>query len=84
MSDNIYIKLVEFKQNGIGWHNEPIAKEKLAELKRLLSPEDYAPLSMAHFDFRSGKGADYFYRVIENLISKYRQDQSGGIKKTLL
>lgn len=84
MADNIYIKLVEFKQNGIGWHNEPIAKAKLAELKELLSPEDYAPLSLAHFDFRSGKGADYFYRVIENLISKYRQEQTGGTKKTLL
>lgn len=84
MNQDIYKKLVEFKQNGIGWHNEPIAKEKLAELKQLLSPDDYAPLSLAHFDFRSGKGSAYFYKIIENLISKYRQDQIGGPKKTLL
>lgn len=80
----IYSKLVEFKQNSSAWHNGPTAKAALDGLRDVLTTEEFGPLSMAHYDLRSGKGSDYFYRVIENLINIYRQDEISENQKTFL
>jgi len=81
----VYQKLEEFRQKLIGWHKTHEAREKLFEIKALLTEEEGTELSTAHVRLRMGEGAGDFNRVTARLISKYRQGPiSGPGEKTLL